>query len=137
MNKRIFFYLLFLLSLFWFVLWICSITFNASPWLNGFGSAAFVVTGLFLGIIYFFSFFKWLKRIRGEVKNWKRRLSYTALVLVVVFVTHWLIRGTLWVGQSMGNAYGIAFWLFAGFVLSGFILYGKDRFLHRFKELFI
>jgi len=136
-NKRIFFYLLFLLSLFWFVLWIWSITFNNSPWLNGFGSAAFVVTGLFLGIIYFFSFFEWFKRIRAEVKNWKRRLSYAAMVLVVVFVTHWLIRGTLWVGQWMGNAYDIAFWLFMGFVLSGFILYGKDRFLHRFKELFI
>jgi hypothetical protein len=137
MNKRIFFYLLFLISLFWFVLWIWSITFNSSPWLNGFGSAAFVVTGLFLGIIYFFSFFEWFKRIREEVKNWKRRLSYVTLVLVVVFVSHWLIRGTLWVGQWMGNAYGIAFWLFVGFVLSGFILYGKDRFLHRFKELFI
>lgn len=137
MNKRIFFYLLFLLLLFWFVLWIWAITFNTSPWLNGFGSAAFVVTGLFLGIIYFFSFFEWFKRIRAEVKNWKRRLSYAAFVLVAVFVTHWLIRGTLWVGQLMGNAYGIAFWLFVGFVLSGFILYGKDRFLHKFKELFV
>ncbi len=137
MNKRIFFYLLFLLFIFWFVLWIWFITFNTSPWLNGFGSAAFVVTGVFLGIIYFFSFFEWFKRIRAEVKNWKRRLSYAAMVLVVVFVTHWLIRGTLWVGQWMGNAYDIAFWLFMGFVLSGFILYGKDRFLHRFKELFI
>jgi hypothetical protein len=137
MNKRIFFYLLFLLSLFWFVLWVWSITFNTTPWLNGFGSAAFVVTGLFLGIIYFFSFFEWFKRIRAEVKNWKRRLSYTALVLVVVFVSHWLIRGACWIGQWMGNAYGVPFWLFVGFVLSGFILYSKDRLFHRVKELFV
>ncbi|HXL72113.1 MAG TPA: hypothetical protein VN963_00680 [bacterium] len=137
MNKRIFFYLLFLLFLFWFVLWIWSITFNTSPWLNGFGAVAFVVTGLFLGIIYFFSFYEWFKRIRGEVKNWKRRLSYAALALVVVFVSHWLIRGAFWAGKGMGNAYGIAFWLFVGFVLSGFILYSKDRLFHKVKELFV
>jgi hypothetical protein len=126
-----------LLSLFWFVLWIWSITFNNSLWLNGFGSAAFVVTGLFLGIIYFFSFFEWFKRIRAEVKNWKRRLSYAALVLVVVFVSHWLIRGACWIGRWMGNVYGIPFWLFVGFVLSGFILYSKDRLFHGVKELFV
>jgi hypothetical protein len=90
-----------------------------------------------LGIIYFFSFFEWFKRIREEVKNWKRRLSYAALVLVIVFVSHWLIRGALWVGKWMGNAYGIAFWLFVGFVLSGFILYSKDRLFYKVKELFV
>jgi hypothetical protein len=136
MTKKIFFNLLFLLLLFWFVLWVWSIAFGTRPWLNSFGAAAFVVTGLFMGVIYFFSFYQWYKQVQDIYKNSKRRLSYVALVLVLFFVSHWLIRGVLWVGNWMGNAYGIAFWFFVGFVMSGFVLYSKDRLFRKVKELF-
>jgi hypothetical protein len=119
------------------VLWVWSIAFNTRPWLNGFGAVAFVVTGLSLGVIYFFSFYEWYKRIKEIERASKRRLSYVALVLVIAFISHWLIRGVLWVGNWMGNTNGIAFWLFVGFILSGFILYTQDRFFRWVKELFI
>jgi hypothetical protein len=137
LNKKIFFNLLFLLSLFWFVLWVWFISFNTRPWLNSFGAAAFTLTGFLLGVIYFFSFYEWYKLIKEETKIWKKRLSTVALVLLIIFVSHWLIRGVLWVGNWMGNAYGIAFWLFVGFILSGFVLYTNDRLFRRVKELFV
>lgn len=137
MNKRILFNLLFILSLFWFVLWVWSIAFNNRPWLSGLGLVAFVVTGLFLGIIYFFTFNEWHERIKAETKTWKTILSYVALVLVVVYITHLMLLGVVWVGNWMGNLYGTAFWLFFGFVLGAFGLYSKDRLFHRVKELFI
>ncbi|HTA76156.1 MAG TPA: hypothetical protein VK791_03245 [bacterium] len=136
MTKKIFFNLLFLLLLFWFVLWVWSIAFGTRPWLNSFGAMAFVVTGLFLGMIYFFSFYQCYKQAREVARDSKRLLAYVALVLVLVFVSHWLIRGVLWVGNWMGNSYGIAFWFFVGFVISGFVLYSKDRLFSKVKELF-
>ncbi len=150
MSKKIFFYLLFLLTLFWFVLWVWFIAFNTRPWLNGFGATAFAFTGFLIGVIYFFSFYEWYKRIRNETNNWKRRISYLALVLLIIFVSHWLIWGVLWVGNWMevGNHWtgndndiaegiGIAFWFFVGFALSGFVLYMNDRLFRWVKQLFI
>ena len=137
MNKRIFFNLLFILSLFWFVLWVWAVAFNAKPWLHAFGLVAFVVTGLFLGIIYFFTFNEWHERIKVETKTWKKILSYVALVLVVVYITHLMLLGVIRVGNWMGNLYGTAFWIFFGFVLGAFGFYSKDRLLRRVKELFI
>lgn len=137
MNKKIFFYLLCLLALFWFVLWVWFITFGVRPWLNGFGAAAFALTGLLVGTIYFFTFYEWFKGIRNEMKTWKKRLSTLALILVIVFISHWLIRGVLWVGNWMGNAYGISFWFLVGFILSGFVLYTNDRLFRWVKALFI
>jgi hypothetical protein len=119
------------------VLWVWSIAFNNRPWLSSFGAVIFVITGLFLGVIYFFSFYQWYKHIREIERAAKRRLSYVALVLVIAFISHWLIQGVLWVGHWMGNTYGIAFWLFIGFILSGFVLYTKDRLFHWLQELFI
>jgi hypothetical protein len=136
MNKTIFSYILFLLSLMWFVLWVWCIAFHSRPWLSNFGVAAFVITGLLLGIIYFFSFYQWYVVICDEPKAWKRRLSAAAMTLTVVFVSHWIIKGVLWIAQWMGNTYGIAFWLFVGFILSGFVLYSKDRLFYKVKELF-
>ena len=137
MNKRIFFNLLFLLSLFWFVLWVWSVAFNTRPWLNSFGAIVFVITGLFFGVIYFFSFYEWYKRIKDIERTSKRRLAYVALIMVLAFTSHWLIRGVFWIGNWMGNANGIAFWFFTGFILSGFVLYTQDRLFRWVKELFV
>ena len=128
---------MFLLSLFWFVLWVWFVAFCTRPWLNDFGAAAFVVTGLLIGVIYFFSFYEWYKRIRDEVKTWKRRLSYFAEALWVIFVSLLLTHCVLWVGDGMGNAKGIAFWFFVGFIISGFVLYTNDRLFRWLKAFFI
>ena len=111
--------------------------FQSRPWLNDFGAAAFALTGLWIGIMYFFSFYEWYKHIRNESKTWKKRLAAFALILVIIFVSHWLIRGVLWVGTWMGNAYGISFWFFVGFVLGGFVLNTNDRLFRWLKALFI
>jgi hypothetical protein len=137
LNKRIFFNLLFILFLFWLVLWVWSVAFNTQPWLHVFGLAAYVITGFFLGIIYFFSFNEWHDRIKVETKIWKKILSYIALVLVVLYATHLMILGVIWAGNGLGNLYRMAFWLFVGFVLGAFGLYSKDRLFHGLKELFI
>lgn len=137
MNKRIFFNLLFILFLFWLVLWVWSIAFNTQPWLRAFGLAAYVITGLFLGVIYFFTFNEWHERIKVETKIWKKILSYIALVLVMLYVTHLMIRGVIWAGNGLGDLYRTAFWLFVGFVLSAFGFYSKDRVFHKLKDLFI
>jgi hypothetical protein len=119
------------------VLWVWSIAFNNRPWLSSFGAVIFVITGLFLGIIYFFSFYQWYKYTQEIERAAKRWLSYLTLILVIIFISHWLIRGVMWVGHWMGNTYGIAFWLFIGFILSGFVLYTKDRLFHWAKDLFV
>lgn len=137
MTKRIFFNILFLLALMWFSLWIWYVAFGTRLWLSDFGAAAFVVTGLLVGIIYFFSFFEWFQRARYEAKTWKRRMAFAAILLTLIFVSHWAVKGVLWLATWMGNTYGISFWFFVGFVLSGFVLYTKDRLLSGFKQLFI
>ena len=137
MTKRIFFNILFLLLLMWFSLCLWYVAFGTRPWLSGFGAASFVITGFLIGIIYFFSFYEWFHRIRAEVRTWKKRMSYLALILTFIFLSHWAIKGVLFVSTWMGNAYGIAFWFFVGFILSGFVLYTKDSLLSGFNRLFV
>ncbi len=137
MTKRIFFNILFLLALMWFSLWIWCIAFGSRPWLSNFGVVAFTVTGFLLGIIYFFSFYQWFQNAREITKVWKRRMTYVAILLALAFLSHWAIKGVLWVATWMGNTYGISFWFFVGFILSGFVLYTKDRLLSGLKNLFV
>jgi len=59
-----------------------------------------------------------------------------ALILVVVYVTHLMLLGVIWVGNWMGNLYGTAFWIFFGFVLGAFGFYSKDRLFRGLKQFF-